>query len=195
MQIATLVLEYLKVVLSTPVICGIIFLILFCKFSAEFRNLINRISTVRFGGSEINVSQREREKEGLPENTEVPKPVGAPKLPETITLNQEQGKIISDVLQAERATAYLWEYRYLNFFLARRTQEALDWLASLPAPPTLHLADSFFVNLPLDERKAILDALKNHHLVDDANALLTVTPKGHEYLQWRGPLPPLVPVT
>jgi hypothetical protein len=39
------------------------------------------------------------------------------------------------------------------------------------------------------ERKAILSALENHHLIQLENGLVSVTPKGQEYIEWRGPLP------
>jgi hypothetical protein len=38
------------------------------------------------------------------------------------------------------------------------------------------------------ERLAILDALRNHHLIDIVGDIITVTPKGREYIQWRGPV-------
>ena len=55
--------------------------------------------------------------------------------------------------------------------------------------------DSFWMPLipnPI-ERGAILDALRNHHLILLQGHMIEVTPKGKEYVQWRGPLPQLQP--
>ena len=78
--------------------------------------------------------------------------------------------------------------------MARHTQYVLDWLAA-----TTHVTASFYnaMWLPLimnaDERLAILTALQAHHLITIRGDLIEVTPKGREYIQWRGPLPSPVP--
>jgi len=98
---------------------------------------------------------------------------------------------IGHLLQSERANAFLWEYRYLNLFLARSTQLVLDWLGTLQQPISVNLLDSHLQAYIVDaqERVAILTALQNHHLILIQNNLVQITPKGREYLQWRGPLP------
>ncbi len=83
------------------------------------------------------------------------------------------------------------QYRYLNLFLARGTQHVLDWFAASNPRATASLFNAVW--LPIipnpNERVAILTALQAHHLITIENDLVLVTPKGREYLQWRGPLP------
>jgi hypothetical protein len=51
------------------------------------------------------------------------------------------------------------------------------------------------------ERNAMIEALRNHHLIDVTADMISVTDKGREYIQWRGPaqrflaavLPPVGP--
>ena len=110
-------------------------------------------------------------------------------------LTREQEQTITELVRAQTATAYLWEYRYLNYFLARGTQVVLDWLVGLSQPPTYALYDSFFLRLVPSprERQAMFNALEAHHLVTcDTSGVIAVTQKGREYHQWRGTLPPLV---
>jgi hypothetical protein len=100
------------------------------------------------------------------------------------------------MIQSARATAYLWEYRFLNRFLVRHTQGVLDWLATR-APMLMHQIDAELIPFiqSSEERNAIIRALSNHHLITvGADGLVEVTPKGHEYREWRGPLPPVARV-
>lgn len=112
-------------------------------------------------------------------------------LPQNIALAPEQVKQLSDIFQAERARAYLWEYRYLNYFLVPLTQRVLDGLATLTDRLTYTLYDSLLTQTvsKAEEQKAIIDALAAHHLIQLKGDLIEVTPKGREYIQWPGPLP------
>jgi hypothetical protein len=196
METARLVLDYLKLFFSAPVIVGLLIFFFFRKFLPELRALINRIARITFpGGGEITTSQVERTQEASPaKNEPPPKPVGEPALPEAVNLDLAQQQQLREVFEAERARAALWEYRYLNFFLARISQVFLDWLATLASPPTIGLADAFWqTSVPVDEREAVLEALRSHHLVEIKNGQIVLTPKGREYLQWRGPLPAIEP--
>jgi hypothetical protein len=107
------------------------------------------------------------------------------------TLDQKQLEEVRALFDAERARAYLWEYRYLNYFLALQTQHVLDWLASLPSRTSVMLLDTVWLPaIPsVEERRAIIDALQAHYLVQIENGLIEVSPKGREYIEWRGPLP------
>ncbi len=73
----------------------------------------------------------------------------------------------------------------------RSTQHVLDWLAASKPRATVSLFNALW--LPIipnpNERQAILTALEAHHLISITNDLVEVTPKGYEYLKWRGPLP------
>ena len=71
----------------------------------------------------------------------------------------------------------------------------LDWLIGLTQPTTYAFYDSVFLPIipSANERQAIITALQMHHLVmhDEVSNVITVTPKGREYQEWRGVLPPL----
>ncbi len=67
----------------------------------------------------------------------------------------------------------------------------MDWFASLPNATTVSLFDALWMpSIPsAEERKAIINVLQAHHLIQFQGELVEVTPKGREYIQWRGALP------
>lgn len=197
MDIAKLVLEYLKLLLSPQIVAGIVIAAFLLLFRPELRSLLNRIAKIKLpGGAEVSTSQIERSSEELPARGEKPPPLPAesseaPSLPSNLTVSPEQLQTLEEAFAAERARAYLWEYRYLNYFLARSSQRVLDWLAGLAVRTTVGTFDAFWLPVfPIaQERQAIVTALQAHYLVVLTGELIEVTPKGREYLQWRGPLP------
>ncbi|MEP5765543.1 MAG: hypothetical protein ABJ308_13170 [Halieaceae bacterium] len=195
MGIAEIVLEYLKVFLTAPVLFSIVALVFLSLFLSEIRSLINRIAKIKIpGGGEVSTPQSN----SIKDEDEKPIPqVGE----QTVTglppgLTPTQSQAVEQLVRSHIATSYLWEYRYLNHFLQRGTQEALDWLIGLPHPTTYAHYDSFWLPLipPANERHAIISALQMHHLiVHEGNDVITVTPKGLEYQEWRGVLPARTP--
>jgi len=195
-EIAKLVVEYLRVALSAQTLAAVVAIVFFLVFKEDFRALMRRIAKIRFpGGSELSTSQVERSSENVPAGeTEPPLPPAEQvSLPQNLSLTPEQIDGIRQLFEAERAKAYLWEYRFLNYFLVPNTQRALDWLAALPNRTSVSLFDALWLpSIPsADERKAIIGALQAHHLILFTGPLIEVTPKGREYIQWRGPLPPV----
>ncbi|MEZ5358717.1 MAG: hypothetical protein R3F48_07760 [Candidatus Zixiibacteriota bacterium] len=192
MAIAQLILKYFRVLFSAPVIIGALALLFIIKFKPEIKNLIKHIATIRLpGGGELTTSQIEKSIEAPNKMAGTnPKPADEQTVLEEMTLSVEDQKLIRELFEAERARAAIWEYRYLNYYLAHNSQVVLDWLAKLQPPPTVELADTFMqqIILSVDERKAIMEALRTHYLVDIQNNQLIVTPKGKEYIQWRGPI-------
>jgi len=196
MDLANLILEYLKVLLSAPVVTGIVAILFFLLFREDIKALLLRIAKIRFpGGAELSTSQSERQiKEEKVESK------GLPSVDRTIpglpaNLGQEERRKVEEIVRAERATAYVWEYRYLNYFLVYATQRVLDWLISLGQSTTYNHFDTIWLPLipSANERSAIISALQAHHLVQVHDAVIEVTPKGREYQQWRGPLPDVPP--
>jgi len=191
MEVAKLVLEFLKVILSSAPVIGAVALISIILFREQISALILRLAELNFPGGKAKFeSQLEKSKESLPGSPE-PKPVGEPALPQNISLSPDDANRIRRTFDAERARATLWEYRYLNYFLARSTQLFLDWLISLPMATTVAMADAWWLPIvpSAAERKAVLNALLMHHLVEIKGELIEVTPKGKEYQKWRGALP------
>ncbi len=186
-----LVLEYLKVFLSAPVIFLLVLIIFIRTFKTELRNLVNRIASIRFpGGAEVNTPQPLNDAS----SKSVPKPTIEfnQSLPAGLTKDQEIK--ITHLIRSHIANSYLWEYRYLNFFLVRKTQLVLDWLTTFIQPVAWSFYDSFWIlTIPdANERKNILEALQAHHLIEfDQLGMINLTAKGKEYIEWRGPLPKL----
>ncbi len=185
MSRSQLYLEILKLLLSPQVVGGACVLIFIFFFRSEVKALLGRVAKISFGGAEVDMPQAQRL-----ESAEKPPPNQL-----TLSLAKEEQPIdaaaLRERLDAERARAATWEYRYLNYFLARATQVVLDWLASLTVRTTKSMYDTYWTPLIVsaEEREAIMTALQAHHLIQIKDDLIEVTPKGREYISWRGPLP------
>ena len=191
MEVHQIVLAYLEVLLSWPPLVGLLGTVVLVLFKKEVRSLIGRIARIRFpGGGEIALPQ------APPTDTK-----DAPEVPEgdivelPSDVSGAEADRLREAIRSERAATYLWEYRYLNLYLVRATQLVLDRISSA-GPIALRLLDSYLqAFIPsANERNAILDALAGHHLVlMGGDGLIEVTPKGREYIAWRGPLPDQAP--
>lgn len=196
MEIAKLVLGYLKVLLSGPVLFSVIAIIFIFIFKEDLKALILRIAKIKLpGGTEVSTLQSNQL--AVEENRPAPEPavneqVLVAGLPADLT--PQQRTVIEQLIRSHIATAYVWEYRYLNYFLARGTQHVLDWLIGLTQSTTYaHFESVWIPTIPsANERQAIINALQAHHLIQQEDSgLIVVTPKGREYAEWRGKLPPL----
>lgn len=112
-------------------------------------------------------------------------------LPEGVNVSEEDARRLRQTMQSERARAHLWEYRYLNYFLVLNSQRVLDWLAGLPDPPTFTMYDAWWQQVipSAEQRRTIIQVLEEHNLIVMKGDLIEITPKGREYIEWRGPLP------
>ncbi len=189
MSRAELVLEYLTVLLSGPPVVAVTVFVLVCVFREDIKDLLGRVARIKFPGGELS-TQAAREEQSGEEKAPPSVKASAADLPKGVTLTHEdQGRIVQ-LVQAQRAQATLWEYRYLGYYLVPGTQRVLDWLAGLPQATSIGAFDAFWSTIiPTGrERVAIMGALEQHHLVQRTGELVEVTPRGHEYIQWRGPL-------
>lgn len=195
MNNANLILEYLKVLLTAPVLFSSVVITFIFLFREDIKALILRIAKIKFPGwAEVTTPQSSQlaaeEKKPAPEpSVDSLTPISG--LPPDLTPQQRAS--VEQLIRSHIATAYIWEYRYLNYFLARGTQMVLDWLIAHSQPTTLQLYDSLWLPLipSANERQAIIGALQAHHLIQDQSGVIVVTPKGREYQEWRGELPPL----
>ena len=193
METAELVLEYLKVILSASVVFLVVITIFILAFKEDIKALFLRIAKITLpGGTEVSTPQsvRASEEDEKPAPQQSNTPVQG--LPTDLTPEQQQ--TTEQLIRSHIATAYLWEYRYLNYFFVRGTQLVLNWIIGLPQPTTFSHYDSHWLPIipSANERQAIITALECHHLImQDASGIITVTPKGEEYFEWRGELPPL----
>ena len=194
MEIAKLVLEYLGVLLTAPFLFSVVAVVFICRFTEDIKALLLRVAKIKLpGGTEFSAPQSrsivEEESKPPPETVEV----AVHGIPSDLT--QKQERAIEQLIRSHMATARLWEYRYLNYFLARGTKLVLDWLIGLPQATTYAHYDSCLLpSIPsANERQAIINALQTHHLVtrNESSNMIAVTPKGREYQEWSGALPPL----
>jgi hypothetical protein len=186
-----LLLEYLKVLLTIPTLASLVLIIFICTFKQELKNLINRIASIKFpGGAEVNTPQPSKEISNP--SVSISKVQLSDTLPSGLTESQETA--ITQLVKSHIANSYLWEYRYLNYFLVRKTQLVLDWLTNFNQPVTANLYDSVWIPSihNANERQIILDVLQAHHLIQiDQLGMIGLTAKGKEYIEWRGVLPEL----
>ncbi len=181
-------LEWGKLFLASPVMAALTAIAFFALFRTPIGELISKIEELKvFGGQVITQTANAAAAPPLPINASPNEPLAAPEITTIAAVKEEswQAKLV-----AQREAAYLWEYRFLNLFLVRVTQEVLEWLAMRSTPATYETYDVWLSDRVTDpqERQVILNALRNHHLVHVNDTLIQVTPKGHEYRQWRGPL-------
>lgn len=184
MEIAQIILAYLKAVLSWPVVLFAAVIFLSIKFreaiSAWLRNLKIEGHGYVFSGQKEHL-----ESEKYDQNQ--------PSLPQEKAKAEETPTTRDDGTAGQlanqwRANAYLWEYRYLNYFLVPNTKRILTWLYEQKNPVTVSFADAFW--LPIipapAERLAILTALTQHYLVHNNQGFIQITPKGREYVEFSG---------
>lgn len=186
----SIILEYLRIALSAQCVAGAIVVFFLVRFGSDIRALMLRIASIRFpGGTELSAQlNRTTEEAASPKTVPVIASGADPVLPEGISLTNEQERKVQDLIRTERQRAFLWEYRYLNYFLVSNTQRVLEWLAGLQDRTTIALYDSWWLPIvpSADERRAMISALEAHHLIQVQNeGLIDVTPKGREYLSWR----------
>ncbi|MEI6640145.1 MAG: hypothetical protein WCL46_10525 [Chlorobium sp.] len=195
MDIAKLVIEYLKVLLSAPPLFSVVAIIFIFIFREDLKALILRIAKIKLpGGTEVSTPQSNQlaveENKPAPERT-VNEQVPVAGLPADLT--PQQRTAVEQLIRLHIATSYVWEYRYLNYFLARGTQHVLDWLIGQQSTTYAHFESVWIPIIPsANERQAIITVLQAHHLTQQEGlGLIVITPKGCEYAEWRGPLPPL----
>lgn len=183
-----LVLEYLKVILSAPVIFGALSAVFLGMYKEEIRTFIKRMK-IKWKDAELSSQAeelRESESGGKAPAPTIPSgDTNLPPLPASLTADQRAQ--IETALKSERAVSYLWEYRYLNHFLVPQTQVVLDWFAGLRTSITYRNYDTEWIpRIPsAKERDAIWTALQAHHLISVNDELASITEKGKEYIAWR----------
>lgn len=196
MKIEILILEYLKVLLTAPVLFSMVAILVIIIFREDIKALILRIAKIKLpGGAEVSTPQSNQLA------AEEQKPSPQPSVDEQVVntglpadLTPYQKTVLEQLIRSHIATTYVWEYRYLNYFLVRNTQVVLDWLIGLPQRTTFMHYDSVWLpSIPsANERQAIINALQAHHLIQQIESgMIEVTPKGLEYQEWRGALPSL----
>lgn len=191
MEIAWLVLEYLRVLLSAQMVVGCVILAFLYIFKTEIGSLLSRIAKIKWGPAELSAPQQ-------PADTSSGATIGSQESPQTLplpkdaSLSPDEKMRLVQAFNAESGLARLWEYRYLNYFFVANTKAVLGWLASQPSPTTITVYDAVWqpTITNADQRRTILNVLESHNMVVYDGNLIEVTPKGHEYLGWLRSLNP-----
>lgn len=181
-----MLLEYLKVLLTWPVIGGALVLFVIIFFRSELRSLI-KSGRVKFRGWEFWTSQQQKiEEQASQEPVALASPQKAPALQEGMHLTPKDIQEVRSYLDAERAAARIWEYRYLNYYLAEDTQAVLSWFVTLDRPTTIGAFEAVWMHAIqlAQERQAVLHALQLHVLITIGGQTIALTDKGKEYAQW-----------
>ena len=179
-----MLLKYLQVILTWPVAFTLVTLMVVFRFHDALHPWLSKLR-IHYG--EITVSSEQAALKAVegekPLLERPPLEQSGPKKDDTTTLSEET--------KQWRANAYLWEYRYLNLVLVRHTQQVLDWFFDHEGYVELEVATSFWMQTIQnpEERKAVLDILTQHHLIQVKGSKLSITPKGREYVTLRGRFP------
>jgi hypothetical protein len=176
----------LKIVLSWPMVILTLGVLSICKFKNALSAWLKNLSLHgEYKGATFSAqSQSVTEVSGETEKQNI----------ETIKNNlpteadNNNPELLKEEVKNWRARSYLWEYRYLNYYLVPRTQYTLDYFYDLKKPLSFAYYDAMTIPLIPDpkERAAMIGALISHHLLIDTSGLLTISEKGREYVEWRG---------
>lgn len=175
MEVARIVLDFVRAVLSPQVIAGAVAAALLLLFKQDLRKLLARMVMLKIGRAQVSLSQAEisRREPDLP----TPPPAAAPEVPEHPSREQ-----VLNTLAVYQRMARMWEFRYLNHFLVPDTQWVLDWCA------TTSEASVQTLGLVYEPADAALDALFKHRLIEQEGDAIHATDKGREYIKFRGPI-------
>jgi|GEM_PF-1136471 len=194
LQVEKILLEYIKALAVWPVssFASIVFLAVY--FKEPISKWLSRLR-IHYAGASISSDQQslKMENEALVPSAERKPDVvmGTPEASKpTESKKPEEPKALKEQLEQWRLSAYLWEYSYLNFFLAANTIHVLNWLYRQEHPVDLGAANAVWAPLisSLVEREAILNAILNHHLAVKTGDKIQISPKGREYLEFTGKL-------
>ena len=189
-----IVIAYLEIILSPQVVIGGVIIAFLLMFRTSLTALVERIASIKWGPAELSAPQPHSDKRIVDGEVSRDEHLGESAdsdLPEGVRVSEEDATRLRQAMQSERTRAHLWEYRYLNTFLVLNTQRVLDWLAGLPDPPTFTMYDAWWQQVipSAEQRRTIIQVLEEHNLVVMRDELIEITPKGREYIEWRGPLP------
>jgi len=187
MQWVNIILDFLRVLLSAQMITALVIIIFLKFYNDEVKALFKRLTKLP-GGVELSAPQQESlSTEKTIDDKTSPEPQSSIESVPIQSQDDKQIETLTALYTTERSRAYFWEYSYLNLYLVARTQQVLDWIAALTTPLSIDLFDSMWMPFipEISERKAIISALERHYLIAIETRLISITPKGHEYIEWR----------
>src|SRR4051812_25968390 len=115
MDVAKIVLEYVRVLLSWPVVVLLLGVIFFSKFKDSIAALIGRIAGIKFpGGGELLLPQTINNELVAQARVEATMTATLDALTVEATGTVALSGDAELRMRSERERAYIWEYRYLN---------------------------------------------------------------------------------
>jgi len=201
MGINQIILEYLRVILSWPLLTFILLIIFLFKFANSIKVFLENLRSLKAGPFEFIQQQKPPE--------EINKKI-EDKLEESgITLTKKQLKQIEETFEtlsrekqnkefqiskqeevirylAERAELY--EFLYLNLYLVYNSKIALFWFVNSSTK------DNFIYSFPLPpqivnqtaEKEAIFTVLLSNGLIEQDGFLFKISEKGKRFLKFLG---------
>jgi len=201
MGINQIILEYLRVILSWPLLTFILLIIFLFKFANSIKVFLENLRSLKAGPFEFIQQQKPPE--------EINKKI-EDKLEESgITLTKKQLKQIEETFEtlsrekqnkefqiskqeevirylAERAELY--EFLYLNLYLVYNSKIALFWFVNSSTK------DNFIYSFPLPpqivnqtaEKEAIFTVLLSNGLIEQDEFLFKISEKGKRFLKFLG---------
>ena len=115
-----ILINFLKVLLSTQVIFGSIILYFLITYKLNIKSMLRGVSKIKLpGGTELTTLQIQKEFE---------EPIKDFKIPDNINskIYTSKKEDIIKLYSQERSRAYTWEYMYLNQYFVKNTQYILD---------------------------------------------------------------------
>ena len=199
------VLEYLKIVLSWPVLGSAALVLIICWLRRPLDHLLRNISVRTPGGIEIQAQQAK------PEPSEQEKPG-------TVSLDPEQQRELQEFIESLQeqlnltvqekeavvqaaseeitkawSSARSWEFMYLDRFLVPHTKLTLCQIHARQGQMTREYFCSLWPAFNFgteSEREAVLNALQTTGLLQQTGNMLTLTGKGRNFLAFLGFLLP-----
>lgn len=181
-----LILQYITVFFSWPVVVLVIVIYFTQKFSDSISIWIRNLK-VQYGDATISSSQAidskvdSAEGDGLPQKQADAKDGKSQYLS---TIQTTDVEVLKKQIVSWRENAYIWEYKYLNYYLVPNTKRVLHWLYLFKTANFETYNNVFSSSIPeMEERNTILMVLQNHFLLVFKDGILEISEKGKEYTE------------
>lgn len=204
-KILEIILNYITVVLSWPVIFFAISLIFICKFKKSIKSFLENIASIKVGPFEANQRQSQDSKEDIEDQ------ISESLQQKGITLTDNQIKELenefnnltkekeekdakiknqSEIIKYLVERSEIYEFAYLSLSLVYNTKLALRWFYLQVSNSSTKENFMAQFNLPGQivnpwaEKEAIFNALLTNGLLEQIGSLFKVSEKGIRFLRY-----------
>jgi hypothetical protein len=196
LPISLIVLEYIKVVLSWPVIVGVLAVLSMCRFKDVLGVLIGRVTGMQLpGGVKLEIPRPELEKIDNRKNTDIKSNVNKEEVTSTEKLGDKLVEIDKDLndfylsvlntnmLVIKNLIVSIWEKSPFSLFKKERPKKLIDMLKALGGQIDLNAikemenikatTDEFNVSRKIDRKKFLNNIQASELLIDYFRRVLT----------------------